>query len=435
VKKILLIGGGPVGLTFANITSKHFAVQVITPNQPLKFKNTKGSTLELNSNSNSGTIFGNSFFWASQHDTINEHYQTKPMFSNLPGFPFEIAILKNYQYQLAKQGWPATQKFKTSAKGNLPGMKVAKIWKGKSFKPLPNFLDASIDFISTNFDTCEFKVNSISYLDSILVDQIEYKADIFVFAVGGLSNVAMLHDLSKKVSSLKISDFYMLGKGYTNHPKAKFLRVRFSKPRFFKRYSSADKFTEISNFDLVDSVEEPRALRISARLWPQYDNSNLRRKLTSRLLGIFGYYTEAQIVLYFELPQILQNSVSFLGKKGDTLEFEFKHSFPEEIKDYFASRIDKIFESISQDKNFTILGREKILFDEIFAQDANHHFGGTRMGKNTSDGVVDSFGKCFNVPNLFILGTSVLPVSSSLHPTFLSAALALRTADEIIRNG
>jgi choline dehydrogenase-like flavoprotein len=56
------------------------------------------------------------------------------------------------------------------------------------------------------------------------------------------------------------------------------------------------------------------------------------------------------------------------------------------------------------------------------------------MGKNASEGVVDSFGRSFCVPNLFVLGTSVLPVSFSLHPTFLSAALAIRTANEIIRN-
>jgi hypothetical protein len=356
------------------------------------------------------------------------------VFSNLPGFPFEITILKKFQKQLAKQGWPATYKFNTSAKESLSGMSIAKIWKGKSFTPLPNFISESIDFISTNFESCEFNINSNSHLESILVDQIEYKADIFVFAAGGLSNVALLHDLSKKISSSKISDFDMLGKGYTNHPKTKFLRVRFNRPRFFKAYFYTRKFNEIANFDLIDSVKEPRDLRISARLWPLYDNSNLGKKLISRLLGLFGYYFEAQVVLYFELPQISKNSVSFLGKKDNTLKFEFKHSFPEEMKTYFNSRLDKIIELISQDKNLTILCREKILFEEIIAIDANHHFGGTRMGKNASEGVVDSFGRSFCVPNLFVLGTSVLPVSFSLHPTFLSAALAIRTANEIIRN-
>lgn len=435
MKKILVIGGGPVGLTFSNLISKYFNVEVITPSQAFNFKSSKDSSLELSSTSISGTLYGNSIFWASQHDEMIPNNQTKPIFSDLPGFPFQINKLRKFYPHLAKQGWPKTYKYIFPHKVRLPGMKVTKIWKGKSFKPLPNFISNSINFISTNFDTCEFKMNSNSQLKSIFIDQIEYEADIFVFAVGGLSNVAMLYNLSKIVSASKFSDFDMLGKGYTNHPKAKFLRVKFNRPKYFTKYFFLKKFNEIVNFDLINSFDEPRDLRISVRLWPVYNDSNFRNKLISRLLGIFGYYSEAHVVLYFELPQMLQNSVSFLGKKENTLEFKFNYSFPEEMKVYFSAKLEKIFKLISHDKNFIIIDRENISFEEIIRQDANHHFGGTRMGKNATEGVVDSYGKCFSVPNLFILGTSILPVSSSLHPTFLSAALAIRTADEIIRNG
>jgi choline dehydrogenase-like flavoprotein len=71
--------------------------------------------------------------------------------------------------------------------------------------------------------------------------------------------------------------------------------------------------------------------------------------------------------------------------------------------------------------------------------DANLTFGGsghimgtTRMG-DKSDSVVDKDCRAHDHPNLFILGSSVFPTSSTANPTSTIAALALRAAETIKR--
>ncbi len=65
---------------------------------------------------------------------------------------------------------------------------------------------------------------------------------------------------------------------------------------------------------------------------------------------------------------------------------------------------------------------------------SGHIMGTTRMGpKNASAGsaVVDPDSRCFDHPNLFVIGSSVFPTGSTANPTSTIAALALRAADAI----
>ena len=71
----------------------------------------------------------------------------------------------------------------------------------------------------------------------------------------------------------------------------------------------------------------------------------------------------------------------------------------------------------------------KIDFDFI---SGNHQMGGTRMGKNENDSVVDINLKVHGIENLFITGSSVFRSSGHCHPTFTIVQLSLRLADNII---
>lgn len=62
-----------------------------------------------------------------------------------------------------------------------------------------------------------------------------------------------------------------------------------------------------------------------------------------------------------------------------------------------------------------------------------HPLGGCPMGRNESEGVVNSFGEVFNCPGLYIADGSVLPGPVGANPSMTIAALADRFADEIIR--
>ena len=64
---------------------------------------------------------------------------------------------------------------------------------------------------------------------------------------------------------------------------------------------------------------------------------------------------------------------------------------------------------------------------------AAHIMGTCVMGDNPADSVVDRWGRAHDVPNLWIVGSSVFPTSATSNPTVTLAALTLRTAAAIDR--
>jgi gluconate 2-dehydrogenase alpha chain len=63
-----------------------------------------------------------------------------------------------------------------------------------------------------------------------------------------------------------------------------------------------------------------------------------------------------------------------------------------------------------------------------------HAYGGTRMGLNPETNVVNGFGFSHEVPNLGILGASVMGTSGSRNPTLTLQAIAWRTAAHLASN-
>lgn len=63
-----------------------------------------------------------------------------------------------------------------------------------------------------------------------------------------------------------------------------------------------------------------------------------------------------------------------------------------------------------------------------------HSYGSTRMGDNPETNVVDRWGFSHEVPNLGILGSSVLGTSGAHNPTLTGQALAWRTAEYLVKN-
>ncbi len=61
-----------------------------------------------------------------------------------------------------------------------------------------------------------------------------------------------------------------------------------------------------------------------------------------------------------------------------------------------------------------------------------HHQGGTRMGSNPQESVVNKYSQSWDIPNLFIMGSSTHPTMSGFNPTLTIQALAYVTADVIV---
>jgi len=63
---------------------------------------------------------------------------------------------------------------------------------------------------------------------------------------------------------------------------------------------------------------------------------------------------------------------------------------------------------------------------------STHAYGGTRMGDDPETNVVDRWGFCHEVPNLGVLGASVMGTSGAHNPTLTAQALAWRTAERLV---
>ncbi len=62
---------------------------------------------------------------------------------------------------------------------------------------------------------------------------------------------------------------------------------------------------------------------------------------------------------------------------------------------------------------------------------AGHPMGTLRMGSSASDSVVNDVGRAHGHPNLYAVGSSIFVTGSSVNPTLLLTALALRTAQQM----
>jgi choline dehydrogenase-like flavoprotein len=62
-----------------------------------------------------------------------------------------------------------------------------------------------------------------------------------------------------------------------------------------------------------------------------------------------------------------------------------------------------------------------------------HLLGTTKMGHDPATSVVDAWGRCHDVPNLYIFDGSIWPTSSGMNPTATIAAMSLRCSERLVR--
>jgi choline dehydrogenase-like flavoprotein len=62
-----------------------------------------------------------------------------------------------------------------------------------------------------------------------------------------------------------------------------------------------------------------------------------------------------------------------------------------------------------------------------------HLLGTCVMGEKADSSVVDQWGRCHDVPNLYIMDGSTFPTSGAVNPTATVMAVALRNTEHLIQ--
>lgn len=77
-------------------------------------------------------------------------------------------------------------------------------------------------------------------------------------------------------------------------------------------------------------------------------------------------------------------------------------------------------------------GARETIVAPLIRESGWHILGTAVMGRDPASSVTDEWGRCHDVPNLFIADGSTWPTSSGTNPTATIAALALRLADHLV---
>ena len=77
-------------------------------------------------------------------------------------------------------------------------------------------------------------------------------------------------------------------------------------------------------------------------------------------------------------------------------------------------------------------GAHEVVIAPLIRETGWHLLGTAKMGTDPATSVVDAWGRCHDVPNLFIFDGSIWPTSSGMNPTATIAALALRCAEHLV---
>jgi choline dehydrogenase-like flavoprotein len=137
------------------------------------------------------------------------------------------------------------------------------------------------------------------------------------------------------------------------------------------------------------------------------------------------------------------NHVAGIGINGECLPSPDNFLELSDEVDEIGFRKPRIQFSYGENEKQLSLHSENVmisLWKEAGAKDiwtlprAAHTIGTCRMGTDGADAVVDSFGRSFDVNNLWICDNSIFPSSLAANPALTIMALSLRTADAFLRS-
>ena len=137
------------------------------------------------------------------------------------------------------------------------------------------------------------------------------------------------------------------------------------------------------------------------------------------------------------------NKVAGIGMNGDTLPVadnrltlsgeKDKRGLPKPLITFSLSDNEKKMSDHAEDKMRRIL--QAVGGKDLWSSQRTAHTIGTcRMGTDASSSVVNSYGRSWDVGNLYVVDNSVFPTSLAANPALTIMALSLRTADEFLSN-
>ena len=455
---VIIIGSGPAGISAALRLEKEKIKTLLIEAGDKDFQSNSIDFLKVNSiGDHKGDLSrnrlrqfgGTSGLWGGNCNPMNH--------SNFIKWPIEKSDLDKYNNE-AKDILNLREDFfqeSLNKKLNIYNLSWSNVRFGADYLKhiqKSKFIHLSLNSTFLSFNSVSKNIVSINCRKNNKVYKL--KSKFFILSCGGIENSRLLlwsRNKNKNLFSpkLPIGNYYMhhpyhfVGKGIINYKK---LNSYYNKKNI-KNYPIITCKNNIyieANTNLLDQ----RKITNSG-IYIDFENINQNNNLIKQLRCIAPKFIkklydnintkdiyEIDMSTLQEQNPIKENCIKLsnvLDPYGIPLAKLFWKKFPSEIKS-----IRVIMEEIGSffiEEDIGRLTLENHLYDgniDYEAVSGNHQMGGTRIGTDQIDSVVDKNLKIHGINNLFVTGSSVFRTSGHCHPTFTIVQLSLRLADYII---
>jgi hypothetical protein len=308
--------------------------------------------------------------------------------------------------------------------------------------------------LNTIFESCNGFNGNVNSINCFKEKRYLLRSKYFILACGGIENSRLL--LWSKVATPKLfSKSLPIGNYYMDHP---FHTVGEGLVNY-KQLNIYSKLNNIKNAPLITcdnlmniSANENFLVQkkiLSSGLYVGFQNANRHDSIFKQLRCIAPnfikkIYEEKTTKDTYKIKiEILQEQKALfdrkitLGKKLDPLKTPQSELiwWKDPAEKLSAKVISEEFTKIFLENDIGRIGLEEFLFnDEDYETTVGYHqMGGTRMGNDYHDSVVDKNLKVHGFSNLFVSGSSVFRTSSHVHPTYTVVKLAIRLSEHIAK--
>jgi hypothetical protein len=325
------------------------------------------------------------------------------------------------------------------------------------------FINLFLDLPVVKIKGEEQKVSSVE-CHSKNFGEIEIKGNLFILATGGIENsrillLTKLHNKNLFNPNLPIGNYWYehpfnhLGNAIVNENKLNnYLKNSLNK--FQNMFNFGDESTTY-NFSPTKKLIQKENILNSCCFLTIIKRSNKNFKnIAKNVFCLAPEFSKNLLKLYNKKLQ-LTCGVSITSSWEQEPDYYNRIELSKTDKDIFGLPVAKLVYKKSELVRKTArvcmqeigkflvnndLGRLSInsfLFEknEKYLSEAGwHHLGGTVMGKNIKDSVVDENLKIHGSKNMYVLGSSVFPTGGHANPTLTIVQLALRLSDTILKS-
>lgn len=266
-----------------------------------------------------------------------------------------------------------------------------------------------------------------------------------ILACGGIENSRLLL-WSKEKHNIENLKRLPIGKFWSDHPGGPIGQLVTKRELFEKNFK--DKIFEPYNFYLKNNNLNNLRLRFieTHKSLNKFDqiikdllcySPNVGKKIFEKIQTEKMLYCDYVISFSAEQRPNVDNYI-FLSKKRDSLGVP-KVNLKWKIRSDVYETLQFVLKDLGKELinlNLGRIGIDQNVFNNNFSNSdkiyANyHHMGGTVMGTNNKESVVDKNLRVHNFENLFITGSSVFPSIGHANPTYTIVGLSIRLAEHL----